>query len=403
VKHILFISTHNLATNPRMVKEIDLALVEGYRVSLVCFEFNNWSKEINNSIKTKYTDRIAYHAIQGDRGNYLQWLFISLISRIASMLSAVFSSSLLLSSFVVNKNSLLILRKLRGLTEKVDLTVAHNIGSFYPAFRFARRKKTSLGIDIEDYHVGETNDDKLKHRISLLFKRILPLCDYITAASPLILEYTKRIATIKSLPSEVVLNVFSKDDFLTSQPIPGNKLELVWFSQYIAEGRGLEVFVEALRNYENDFQLNLIGQMKSGTFREKLQECPFITIHPPVVQKELHAMLGNFHVGLALEDSSSNFNRDICLTNKIFSYFQAGLFVLASDTEAQKALLREYSEHGIVSKLDKDSLITALSKLKAAAAAIQNDYKERKVRTRSMCWEVESAKLTTLWRTVTAQ
>ncbi|MBS1756688.1 MAG: hypothetical protein JSU03_05375, partial [Bacteroidetes bacterium] len=47
---ILFISTHNLATNPRLVKEIELALANGFSVEVVCFIFRNWSYAINEQM-----------------------------------------------------------------------------------------------------------------------------------------------------------------------------------------------------------------------------------------------------------------------------------------------------------------------------------------------------------------
>ncbi|NMD29667.1 MAG: hypothetical protein GYA79_08130, partial [Bacteroidetes bacterium] len=48
---ILFISSLNLATNPRFVKEIKLALANGFSADVICFEFNNWSNAFNQQIK----------------------------------------------------------------------------------------------------------------------------------------------------------------------------------------------------------------------------------------------------------------------------------------------------------------------------------------------------------------
>jgi glycosyltransferase involved in cell wall biosynthesis len=44
---------------------------------------------------------------------------------------------------------------------------------------------------------------------------------------------------------------------------------------------------------------------------------------------------------LALEVKTP-LNRNICLTNKIFTYLQSGLAVIASDTMAQKAFMEQY-------------------------------------------------------------
>ena len=53
LKKILFISTLNLATNPRLFKEIELALNADFEVDVVCFEFDNWSYEFNQQLKER--------------------------------------------------------------------------------------------------------------------------------------------------------------------------------------------------------------------------------------------------------------------------------------------------------------------------------------------------------------
>ncbi len=54
-----------------------------------------------------------------------------------------------------------------------------------------------------------------------------------------------------------------------------------------------------------------------------------------------------YDVGLALEQPASR-NRDLCLTNKIFSYLIAGNAVAATSTSAQEAIVKTLGPAGFV-------------------------------------------------------
>jgi len=58
----------------------------------------------------------------------------------------------------------------------------------------------------------------------------------------------------------------------------------------------------------------------------------------PVSPSQIFSIAARHHIGLALE-SETTINRDICLTNKIFTYMLSGLAIIATDTSAQKLLI----------------------------------------------------------------
>jgi hypothetical protein len=68
-----------------------------------------------------------------------------------------------------------------------------------------------------------------------------------------------------------------------------------------------------------------------------------------IPQAGLNKYICSFDIGLAIEQKTSDFNRDICLTNKIFAYSQAGLYILATNTSAQKLFMEEHAGLGVVS------------------------------------------------------
>ena len=76
-KKILFLTTNNLATNPRLVKEIRLALSFGYIAELICFEFDNWSKELNTELMQQMVG-VNIISIPAGRYPFIYW-FVSVM------------------------------------------------------------------------------------------------------------------------------------------------------------------------------------------------------------------------------------------------------------------------------------------------------------------------------------
>ena len=87
----------------------------------------------------------------------------------------------------------------------------------------------------------------------------------------------------------------------------------------------------------------------------------------PMPENELLEVLGKHEIGLALELGTPK-NRDICRTNKLFTYPLAGCFMMVSETAAQRQFLEEYPETG--------SLID-LRQPRTIADALKNAHIER--------------------------
>src|SRR5438128_12685432 len=129
IPRLLFITTANLATNPRLVKEVEAALENKFAVSVLCFGFNNWSKALNEQIKQKLISKIDYHEIPGNRSPALPWLLSSLWHLYAKYVSKVSRRNSFLLSIRSNKRSYLLIKSLNKIHSKIDLVIAHNPGS----------------------------------------------------------------------------------------------------------------------------------------------------------------------------------------------------------------------------------------------------------------------------------
>ena len=392
---ILFLSTHNLATNPRLVKEIELALLNDHTVSVICFEFNNWSKPLNDEIKKRLVPHIKYVGIPGNRKPFGRWFMSTLLFSLSKVVLIFFPGNVFQLSLRSNKRSWLLLKELKKMNDKFNLVVAHNPGSFYPAQLFAQKNKIPFGIDLEDYHPGESNDGKTIIFSKKLNRAVLPNADYITAASPLILEYSEADLPVPLKNKQVILNYFPSTEFTNPGNKDSEKLTLVWFSQNISFHRGLEQLIPAIRN-NNQIELHFFGNCNE-TFRDRwLADCSNLQLHPSLPQWELHHRLALYDIGLAIEPGK-DLNNELALSNKMLAYFQSGLYILASNTKAQERFITEHPEHGMLTSLSSEDLKRAIQKLIDQKQSLRASSNARYETAKKYDWEHESEKLTRIW------
>ena len=343
---------------------------------------------------------ITYYPVSGDRKPFIPWLVSSFLFSAAGILLYVFKSNVRLLSIGSNKRSWLLIDALSKIKGTIHLVVAHNPGSFYPAQCFAQQNNISFGIDLEDYHPGETNDATASERMRRLNQAILPKADYISVASPLIASYSKEDLEAPPKKELLILNYFAADEFLAPQiKEAGTALTLVWFSQNISHGRGLEELIPVLQTID-DVALHLYGHMDEGFYETWLKGRNNIIVHAALAQAALHKELHKYDIGLALERPASNLNRDLCITNKILAYYQAGLYILASSTSAQDAFIQEHPDAGKICGLHQENLTATLRRMISGKMEIRAAAATRFEKARKHNWETASGTLLNTWNQV---
>lgn len=420
MKHILFLTTNNLATNPRLVKEVQLALKLKFRVSIIGFILNNWSDSKsmslfgelkNSSIHAK--SNLELFEIEAISSNRFRWLMLGLLEKTIRKSHKFISSNLTLIAYGHSRRSYQIIQKAKKIKLFPDMICAHNLGALYPAYRLSDLWSIPFIFDVEDYHPGESiyyDKGNERKRREFLMRTLLPKATAVTFASPLIEKYSRRLADDITL-GKTILNGFNDDEFHCT-PLNNytENLKYVWFSQKIGHGRGLEHLLQVLlmRPAGSKFDLTLIGEIDKDFEKRTLK--PFkkqsissgtkIEILPPLDQKALHQKISEYDVGLALEFDSSDFNREICLTNKIIVYAQAGLFILATATEAQKQFIEKYPQFGILAGQSVNDLNEKIDTIIGLKKQIR-DYKSSRIESaRSLSWDQEQKKLRSIWEIV---
>jgi hypothetical protein len=394
VNRILFLTTLNLASNPRLVKEIDLAVELGYQVQVVCFQFENWSATSHEAIKKKYNG-VDFLEIPAGRKPLTSWIQSVVLERLARGLVYLGIKKSIILTTAISRRSVRLLQQM-SMLKPADWVIGHNPGALYPAYVVGKRMKARIGFDVEDYHPGEGSSPLLKKATAELFKQIIGELDYISVASPLFIEPLQGLTNQPLPESIVVLNTFPSEEFNEIGTNDDAKLELVWYSQHITFGRGLEHLLPELEKHADLLNLHLIGQPDSMFNQMYLDGKSWIQLHGTMPQADLHQFLATMDVGIS-SDQPVDQNREIAISNKVIAYLQAGLFVLASNTQGHIRILQEQQHRSItyrntIEEIQRmiQQLITLKQKIKQRNQTMRPPYFES--------WEQSRLELQIQWQ-----
>lgn len=340
-KRVCLITTTHLSSNPRAVKEADALAGVGCRVTIISAQWIAAQSEIDR--------RLA-------RGRPWDLRVVDLAERDASWVRHKSRWRHFLCRMmprftwpagVAERAVCRVTPELTAAARATpaDLYIAHNLGALPAAFKAARKHRAKLGFDAEDFHSGELpyadGDMKSRRLASWVEGKYLDRCDYVTAASPAIARVYAESCGIPT--PTTVLNVFPLCEApphpVAASARPGPSL--YWFSQTIGPDRGLEDAVRALGAMRRKAHLHLRGTPAVG-YRSELDRLAVQSgaadrIHwlPPEPPDQMVRLAARHDVGLALEQPVSR-NREICVTNKLFTYLLAGVPAAASATPGQR-------------------------------------------------------------------
>ncbi len=361
---IVLISSGQPSLNPRLVKEADALADAGYKVTVLYAYWNDWGTELDRTlIPSKKWEAIC---IGGDpHQKKLTYFFSRLIHKLAKTINQK-TGGKILADLAIGRSGYYLIRAAKRYD--ADLYIGHNTGALEATVKASKANKKLCGFDAEDFHRNEVSDNSNDPDVILktrLEERYVPQVDYLSVSSPLIAATYKKLFPNKE--PTVILNVFPSGSQI-SLPVyrPEGPVKLFWFSQTIGPARGLEETINALDLLKGyPFELHLLGHIpieKGTSLADNFIKTGRANIffHGPIPPDQIIAFASQFDIGLAVE-TGKPLNRDLCLTNKIFTYLQAGLAVVASDTSAQKNLLNQYPGLGkIYQKGDQQSLADAL-------------------------------------------
>ena len=346
---ICLVTPSHLASNPRLVKEANALHAAGHEVVVVAGRYFHPLDDFDEALLATSPWRCI--RVRYDAGARV--VMAKLRRRLARRIVAALPRPSL--SLAIRSHHAAI-HLLAAAARRLDanLYIGHCLAGLAAAGLASAATGARLGFDAEDFHAAETDSATSDPVEVATIRRIeaafIPHCSHFTAASPLIGEaYAARYGVPAPL---TLLNVFPLCE-APSAPVeperPEGRALLYWFSQTIGPGRGLEELIPTLASLQHPVALRLRGLPAAG-FPDALRSLArstgfngpidFAPIGPP---SEMARLAAGADLGLSLEQTQP-LNRDLCLTNKIFTYLLAGIPVALSSTRAQRAIAPELGE-----------------------------------------------------------
>lgn len=395
---ICLITPGHLASTPRLVKAADALSAAGYQVSVIAGRHFLPADPLDAAILAQAT----WPCVRVSFNTGLPGFYRRLARQFARRRVARGATAPRLLAQAQHAGA----RALAAAAARVpaDLYYGHGgVAGLAAAAAAAHQRGAAYGFDAEDWHEEESSfvqqDPAERAAVHGLLERLLSGARVLTSAAPLIGE---AFARRYGVSSTCVLNVFPRAEAPAAPAThaaisPEQPAILYWFSQTIGPERGLEGLLDVLGHLRTPVVLHLRGFVAAG-YREGLlaraaavgARAPVFL--PPAPAAEMVRLAAGAHLGLSLEQSLPP-NRDLCLTNKIFTYLLAGVPVALTPTQAQRALAPELADAAVLVDLATPAATAArlddwlARSAPAAAATAWRLGRER------FNWEIEQTRL----------
>ena len=397
--NVCIISPGAIGSNPRVVKEANCFAVAGHKVTVVSIRTLDYVDALDGTILAAARWRSKRLDFRSKRKRIVPSLVQRSALAVQRLVGVGYGAEIAANPFTLALSA-------AALRVKADLYIAHYVAALPAAAHAAAHHGAAYAFDAEDFHLGDLPDapeHALEKRIiRAIESRYLPGTAYMTAASPLIAEaYTETYGV--PLPT-VILNVFPKAN-APAVPTPRGSAQpgpsLYWFSQTIGAGRGLETAVEAIARARSLPHLYLRGAPAAGyeahlrSLAARMSVADRLHFLDPAPPEELERLGAAYDLGYAGELADTR-NRQIALTNKLFSYLLGGVPSLATDIPAHRQLAPQLGEAMSLFPIgDATALAMAIDRLLldplrlAGARAHAWDLGQTRFN-----WDVEQARLT---------
>jgi hypothetical protein len=342
VMRICLVTPGHLGSNPRVVKEADALVEAGFQVHVISGDSFPGARDRDASIleQARWSSEII--RARPGRATYLFRRLRQMICR------SFYSAGFRIPFFAIRAHHVLVpVLTSAAVAARADFYIGHCLAALPAVVKAGSKNKALVGFDAEDFHSGEATDQgngRLDNAIARTIEsQFLGRCKHLTASSLLIAQEYGKNYGVAALP---VLNVFPLCESVDPLPPPALPL-FYWFSQTIGEGRGLEEFIDILRKMQRRAILDVRGHVAESYGRQlqKRVEGTLVELRqlPPEIPKSMVGNASGYTAGLGLE-LSEPLNRDLCITNKAFTYLLAGVPVILSRTRAQDGLAAELGD-----------------------------------------------------------
>ncbi len=390
MKKVCILTDHHISINPRAWKEAFYYESRGWEVLILCkWQSKDLLEKDRKILEGHSVIYKPYLNLIKEETNTVKRFYYRARRRLAGDIQKYFKTG---SGWAISHGPNLMYNA--AMKENADLYSAHLECAFFAGRKLVNAGK-NVSFDFEDWY---SHDYLVPARpvklLASLESFALENGLFCTSASHSMAEALQE--HYDACMPEVIFNGFSVSEgksHHTGAAAKGQFLKVLWFSRTVAQDRGLEQMLRALKEYQNPVELHLLGNT-SDMYKKFLEkEFPFakhtLKLHSFIPHHQLQDFISQFDVGLSIEEHV-NENRYLTITNKILQYLQAGIPVLASDTKGNKEVAAMFPSVVIANIYQPEDVIHALDFLRNHTfdkAAGQRRFEE------IFSWEAQERKL----------
>lgn len=367
---VAIVTAGHFCTSPRVWREADALAAAGFDVVVIGVSFDPPQAALDREMRVGRAWR--HRVAEGLTGHGLRWTWRRAQARAGRMAL----DAGLATPYALTYAAPALLTAARA--EAADLTIVHLEAGLWVGSRLLT-SGARVGVDIEDWHSENDagagwNTPAAKRYLAGLEQGVLRHAAHATTTSDAL---GAALARQYDVPQPLTL--YNSCPTRTLLPAPTSEaLRLVWFSQTLGPGRGLEALCAALPDVPGAWEVEVRARASADARAWLYGLLPAhlharVHLEPTVPPDALAAAVGAHDVGLALESPESR-SRDLTVTNKICEYLQCGLHVVASETAGQREVLRLVPGAGeSCAPGDVPGLTAALSRLVARRDDLRAD------------------------------
>jgi len=264
------------------------------------------------------------------------------------------------------------------------------------------KSRRKVAVDFEDWfsqeHVAKAwHPDRVVARLE---RDVLAGVSHATCTSEAMAE---AIGQAYGRRPEVVYNAFPMAEAPEPAAEPGPEgPKVLWISQALGPGRGLDLLAEALGRCEPKLTVTLVGNPQGNyaeTFSGRIPPGwrKRVVFQKQLKDREVLKFIAKHNVGLALEQKNT-VNHDLTVSNKLLQYLLCGLAVAATDTAGQREIAAQAGDAmQVCGTKDSDALAKILNDWSRDPVLLKKaGIQARKAAMTKYCWEKEKRRLVSL-------
>lgn len=373
---ISIIVSNSLKKDPRVIKQIKVAVQHGHEVQFVGYRDAFYDKDFLDALGCRY-DIV-------DLGEAYLGKLNSLWKKLKRRMEYPKRAQKFIEAFCP------------------DVIHANDFDMLIPAYRAAKKCKAALVYDSHEVfaeNIGIAEHKLIKNGIIFLERRLVKKVDHMICVSNAAADYFQE--KYKITRPTVITNCPMKNT-LPLREKAADAFEVVYQGLMVA-GRGYEEFVQAAKHLPGDVRLVLRGY---GTLEPKLRTMireegleEQVRFVPPVEVSELIRAASSSHVGIVVT-RPVNLNFRLSVSNKVFEYAAAGLPVILSDVPEHRYLNEKYHFGVVIDSVDPQSIAGAVLWLREHPEQYDQMAQNAKKMFDELNWEQESQKLLQIYEQV---